>query len=308
MAKKKEKKEGIPIDPDAWMVTFSDLITLLLAFFVMLLTMKSMDAKTLKQTFSVFPGAIGLFGYGEKSIMGPTAFMPQRITHIDAEQLRKLLTTSTLKVRAAGEVVELKGAGGEEEDGNTGGLGGGEGAGAGDIGGELRSIDPALEGDRYSSLEEDYNDIIDFALGKKAEGEGGESEALDLKGITVMRTTRGIIARLPDKILFAKGSAKLLPQSLPLLEKIGNHIIAKNFQIAIEGHTDDVPIHTEKFPSNWELSTTRAVNVLRFLAARFKIPPDRISALGFADKKPLVPNVSEKQRAKNRRVVIVLHK
>jgi chemotaxis protein MotB len=78
--------------------------------------------------------------------------------------------------------------------------------------------------------------------------------------------------------------------------------------VRIEGHTDNLPVHTLRFPSNWELSTTRAVNVLRFFRKYHDIQANRLSAVGFAEYRPLVPNDSVAQRAQNRRVEIIFIK
>jgi chemotaxis protein MotB len=80
------------------------------------------------------------------------------------------------------------------------------------------------------------------------------------------------------------------------------------YPIRVEGHTDNVPIHTKRFPSNWELSTIRAVNVLKYFANEGRIDPRRLSAVGYGESKPLVANNSPRDRAKNRRVEIVLLK
>jgi len=305
----KKKKKGAPIDPNAWMVTFSDLMTLLLTFFVLLLTMKSMDQKALKSMFSVFSGAIGMFGFGEKSIMVPEPVLPPKFMRIDAETLRKLLASATAGSQGSSGVSSASGAGGKEAKGKIGGYGGGgTGRGAGPTEGELKTGKSASGGDQYGILEKIADDIIDFSVGE-GQGTGGQAGKIpDIKNIVVTRTTRGIVTRFPNNIFFDTGSAKLLPGALPLLEKLGRFIIKKNYRVEIEGHTDNVPIRSREFPSNWELSATRAVNVLRFLLARFKIPPDRVSALGFGDQKPRVPNTSKANRAKNRRVVIVLYR
>jgi chemotaxis protein MotB len=80
------------------------------------------------------------------------------------------------------------------------------------------------------------------------------------------------------------------------------------YPIRVEGHTDNVPIYTKRFPSNWELSTVRAVNVLKYFADAGGIDPRRLSAVGYGESKPLVANISPQSRAKNRRVEIVLIK
>jgi chemotaxis protein MotB len=115
----------------------------------------------------------------------------------------------------------------------------------------------------------------------------------------------GLMMRLADHALFESGAAEISPKALPLLEKVGSIVSQTPYAVRIEGHTDDRPIHTDQFPSNWELSTARAVNVLRFLSDRFELPPQRLSAAGFAEFKPLLPNTDPKNRARNRRVEII---
>ena len=118
----------------------------------------------------------------------------------------------------------------------------------------------------------------------------------------------GLVMRLSDYALFDLGVADLSPQALPLLEKIGEIIAKTSYLVRIEGHTDNLPIHTRRFPSNWELSTTRAVNVLRYFRKTHEIPAERLSAVGFSEYRPLVPNESAAQRAQNRRVEIIFIK
>ena len=119
---------------------------------------------------------------------------------------------------------------------------------------------------------------------------------------------KGLIMRLADHALFDLGVADLSPQALALLEKIGKIISKTSYFVRIEGHTDNLPIHTEQFPCNWELSTTRSVNVLRHFSEVHKISAQRLSAVGFAEFQPLAPNDSRSQRAKNRRVEIIFVK
>lgn len=126
--------------------------------------------------------------------------------------------------------------------------------------------------------------------------------------VSLSLSSEGLVMRLSDYALFDSGVADISPEALPLLGKIGEIIAKTNYQIRIEGHTDNLPIKTERFPSNWELSTTRAVNVLRYFRKYHEIPANRLSAVGFAEYRPLVPNDSETQRALNRRVEIIFVK
>ena len=115
----------------------------------------------------------------------------------------------------------------------------------------------------------------------------------------------GLIMRLSEHALFDQGSADISAEALPLLDKIGAIISKTPYLIRIEGHTDNLPIHTELFPSNWELSTARAVNVLRYFIKNHSIDPRRLAAEGFGEFHPLVANDSPENRAKNRRVEII---
>jgi len=114
-----------------------------------------------------------------------------------------------------------------------------------------------------------------------------------------------LVMTLPEKVVFNLGVAELTAEARVLLRKIGTVISKTRFPVRIEGHTDNVPIHTERFPSNWELSTGRAVNVLRYFLEEEKISAERISAVGYGEFQPLFSNDSPDHRAKNRRVEIV---
>ena len=132
------------------------------------------------------------------------------------------------------------------------------------------------------------------------------SDELDLQEeIKLALTREGLVMRLSEHTLFDLGAADISAGALPLLEKIGAIISKTAYQIRIEGHTDNLPIHTELFPSNWELSTARAVNVLRYFIKKDRIDPQRMAAEGFSEFQPLVANDSRENRAKNRRVEII---
>ena len=128
------------------------------------------------------------------------------------------------------------------------------------------------------------------------------------KEINFSFSSEGLVLRLSDYALFDLAVADISRKALPLLEKIGEIIAKTSYQVRIEGHTDNLPIQTEKFPSNWELSITRAVNVLRYFRKTHDIPANRLSAVGFAEYRPLVPNDSAAQRVQNRRVEIIFIK
>ena len=123
--------------------------------------------------------------------------------------------------------------------------------------------------------------------------------------IMVAYSSKGLVMRLSDRALFDVGVADISPQAIPLLKKVGDIIAGNSFEVRIEGHTDDLPIKTVFFPSNWELSTARAVKVLRYFIETVGISSKRLSAVGYSKFQPLVPNDSYEHRARNRRVEII---
>jgi chemotaxis protein MotB len=125
-------------------------------------------------------------------------------------------------------------------------------------------------------------------------------------GIRVIYTHQGARLRFEDELLFSFGRAQINPEGFSFLDKIAGAIHKMPYPIRVEGHTDNVPIHTKRFPSNWELSTARAVNVVKYFVDTCKVDPQRLSAVGYGESKPLVSNDSAAQRSKNRRVEIVL--
>jgi chemotaxis protein MotB len=117
---------------------------------------------------------------------------------------------------------------------------------------------------------------------------------------------KGIMLQLADRILFEAGQADLVPESKKLMEYVG--AIVSNYptySLRIEGHTDNTPIRTSRYPSNWELSTLRAVNVARYLLDKHLIAGERLQAAGFSEYHPRFPNDSSENRAGNRRVELL---
>lgn len=126
------------------------------------------------------------------------------------------------------------------------------------------------------------------------------------QGLQADYTPRGLLLTLNDELLFASGSARITSEGETVLAKIGTAIRPIKRNIRVEGHTDDEPISTSRYPSNWELSTARAVSVIDYFITRAGIPSQRLSAIGYGSVKPRVPNDSEKHRRVNRRVEIIL--
>lgn len=127
-----------------------------------------------------------------------------------------------------------------------------------------------------------------------------------LKGQTELHVEeRGLVVRFVDSAFFDLGKADLRPEAKNILKQVAAALKPLPNNIRIEGHTDNLPIHNSKFPSNWELSVARATEVIRFLAAE-GMPGQRLSAAGYGEFKPLVPNTSPENRQKNRRIDIVI--
>ena len=132
-----------------------------------------------------------------------------------------------------------------------------------------------------------------------------DSLGLDKK-VDISFSKKGLVMRISDTVLFDMGSANMSEEAVALMKNIAQIISKISHRIRIEGHTDNLPIHTDRFPSNWELSTARAVNVLRYFIGKGKIAKERLSAVGFGEFQPIFPNDTAEHRAKNRRVEIVL--
>lgn len=123
--------------------------------------------------------------------------------------------------------------------------------------------------------------------------------------VRVIETSRGVTVEINDSVLFAPGQAILQQPSIMAMQGIAEVLAPTEFPITIEGHTDNVPIKTLQFPSNWELSAVRATTVLR-LFVDANVAPGRLTAIGYADTRPVEPNVFADGRARNRRVTILI--
>ena len=140
---------------------------------------------------------------------------------------------------------------------------------------------------------------------KKALEEGAAGRGLDGDFILLQDEDR-IVIRLANSLVFPSASADLRAAAEPLLQVIGDVISALPNDIRVEGHTDNVPVGTDRFPSNWELSTARATAVVRFLTESASVDPTRIFAAGFGEFGPVASNSTPEGRAANRRADVVV--
>lgn len=123
--------------------------------------------------------------------------------------------------------------------------------------------------------------------------------------VRLLETSRGVTIEINDSILFPAGQAALQPASSNAMGAIAQVLVSTDFPITIEGHTDNVPIATPQFPSNWELSAMRATTVLRLFNAS-GVGAERLTAIGYGETRPLETNTSVEGRARNRRVSILI--
>lgn len=125
--------------------------------------------------------------------------------------------------------------------------------------------------------------------------------------VKVFVDKRGIVVSLPsDKVVFSPGRADIKSEAYPIMTRIAGVIRSVANEVRVEGHTCSLPTRSALFASNWELSTTRATNVVRYMINEQKIPANRLSAAGYADMRPLGPNDTEQHRRRNRRVDFII--
>jgi chemotaxis protein MotB len=132
------------------------------------------------------------------------------------------------------------------------------------------------------------------------------ADAIAERRVDVIQDARGLVISLPEDAAFPTGSTGVAPAALDLIGRVAATVQPLPNAIRIEGHTDDVPIRTAKYGSNWELSTARASAVVVHLMTQVGIAPDRLSAAGYGEFHPRVPNDSAANRARNRRIDIVI--
>lgn len=229
----------ITYDDDAtWLVTYADMMTLLLVFFVLLYTLSSFEKQKVEAVMETVKNEL----QQEKA----------------PEDIMALLAVSQMPDKK----ISI-----EDVTGLT-----------------LRKKSFFKDMNRLARNSDQAGQLETFALGGK------------------------IIFRVSGEVLFASGSAILKPGALPLFDRmVAVFEDYPDFTINIKGHTDNVPIATQAFPSNWELSAIRATTVLKYLVSR-GIAPQRLTATGYGKIMPLVPNTTDANRAANRRVEFVLEK
>ncbi len=229
-----------PVGAPGWMCTFADLSTLLLTFFVLLLSFANMDIVKFQKMSGSMKDA---FGYQEENFGN---YHPEMIAR---------------KSKLESEIEQIL------------------------MGGPRKTL---------RKMERKVRDLIQAKkMDKKVEAETNE---------------KGLIIRVKDQAFFSGGGPRLKRQGFPILDEVSKLLADFPCQILVEGHTDDIPIRTRRFPSNWELSTSRAIAVMRYMVEVGGIDPTRVGAAGYANMRPLHPNDTPEHRQANRRVEFVCHR
>jgi chemotaxis protein MotB len=151
----------------------------------------------------------------------------------------------------------------------------------------------------------DARNISDLAKLQKELAQALEGE-IKRKEVALRVGREGLVVSLREVGFFDSGSAEVRLKSEPSVARIAKVLEAGPFYVRIEGHTDNVPIHTSRFQSNWELSTARATEMIKLFIARYEFPPENLSAAGFGEFHPVATNGTAEGRALNRRVDIVV--
>jgi chemotaxis protein MotB len=258
---------------ERWLVSYADMMTLLMVLFIVLFAISQVDSRKFAQLknglsagfgapVSVMPGADALLDPGgavapdAPNISGSTgkakfnAQINPKVASVDPETVAKL-AKATSKAQVKKEVEKLEKA--------------------------KKELQKAL---------------AKVGLAK------GASFRFDERGLVVTIVT--------DNVLFASGGDRLANQGRRILDALGPTLLGLPNRLSIDGHTNSIPIHTAQFFSNWELSSSRATGVLRYLHTEDALPERRMSATGFADTRPRVPSSNPQSVSLNRRVEIVI--
>jgi chemotaxis protein MotB len=160
---------------------------------------------------------------------------------------------------------------------------------------DFPSVADMLDTKSISNLVKLQKELAQLLAGEIARGE-----------VALKVGREGLVISLREVGFFDSGSAEVKLKSEPSVARIAKVLEAHPYDVRIEGHTDNVPIHNNRFASNWELSTARATEMTKLFITRYAFPPERLSAAGFGEFHPVAPNATEEGRALNRRVDIII--
>ncbi len=128
----------------------------------------------------------------------------------------------------------------------------------------------------------------------------------ETKKLTLLLEERGVVIRISESMMFPPASAEMVEKGYPVIDEIASALKGVPNTIKIEGHTDNVPISTPRYPTNWDLSSARAITILKYLVTKHHFDPTRLFAVGYGEFKPVTSNDTVSGRARNRRVDIVV--
>ena len=247
MSKRKEQVHQEEEAGEAWLLPYSDLMTLLLAVFIVLFAVSKLDAVKAQEISQQFAGTMMNKDYVSRSASGGTS--------------------------------------------------GGEGA---QPGGPL-NIETKSELESFmGEYELKKLEFLKTELDTKLHGSGMD------QSVSTMIDMRGLVIRLNNAIFFDSGSAEIKKQSEETLVEVADLLNTTDNYIRIEGHTDNVPIKRSNYPSNWELSTARAVSVVKLFISQCNFSPDKLIAVGYGEFKPVADNSTPEGRTQNRRIDIIV--
>lgn len=285
MSDEEDECPACPAGIPAWVMTFADLMSLLMCFFVLLLSFSEMDVMKYRQLAGSMAAAFGVQkeidvkGIPKGTSIIAQEFSPGRPQPTPLNEVRQSTVDSSktdLDVRCPDGETEADKSEGDEGQTAT-----------------EQQMQQAQE-----QMMSTQSDALTLAAALETEINSGQVE-VETQG------TR-IVIRVKEHGSFASGSATLRPTFVEVMDKMREVLKTMPGLFTVEGHTDDVPISTSRFRSNWELSASRAVSVAHELFKDHAIDPRRFTIVGYADTRPLVPNTDRASRAKNRRVEIVI--
>lgn len=268
---------GLP----GWLATFADLMSLLMCFFVLLLSFSEMDVLKFKQLAGSMREAFGVQNQIKvedvpkgTSIIAQE-FSPGRPEPTPLNEVRQMTVNNDMNT------LDIRSKEGEQEI-------------------QDQEASDAFEEMQKEMEQQAEEEAVEFAAALAKEiGQGS---------IEVESEGRKIIIRLKEQGSFDSGQAELKFEAIPVLAKIRDMLLTVKGKVAIEGHTDNIPYKGRRFESNWDLSTARALAVAHELFGDPRIEQKRFRILGYAETKPLTPNETRAQRSRNRRVEIVVQK
>lgn len=300
MAKRKQEHEKEP-NHERWLVSYADFITLLFAVFVTLYAMSYVDKQKVDQVIASTNAAFGLskskstpaFNVIESGDIMPVPGIVQ-----EKKKMTKPETGELGKQEEERKKAEEKKKAEEEklrqqkEKQKTGAVE------------DIPPPDPnlAVKKETETKTRADNPEFIKIkeTIGSFLKAKGAEDK------VKLTIDSRGLVISLKDTEFFDSGSASVRQWSRPLLNDIASAINNYSNAIRIEGHTDNVPIKTPVFPSNWELSTARATNIVQYLVSMHSFAPEKLSAIGYGEYRPIADNNTAEGRQKNRRVDVVI--